>query len=688
MDEIIMGKIFNKYSSLVLPVFLGVMLLIVGIAGAALQEADLFEKAYGYYLSYNPEKAIETFDQFLKQFPNSSALDSVMFWRAKSLIQLRKFDDAVRDLRFMKEHYPDSSYAAFAEKELESLQKTTPKVEQQDSSKERFLNQVDTKTSVYEEKISKLESETAIMEKKISDLEKVRQLTEKGLAKALEDKNSLEAQIEDARRVKESLEKKLALTEKNNMEHDRLIDEKKALEARLRDQEEKLKAASAQAELQKDRDKEMAALNTRLQEQEKKQKDYEGTIQQLTQERQQLEEQLGREKKRLAEATGKGSERETSLQNEVRQIEKERKDLLAKVDALKSERDDLAKRAAEGSSAAQDRKLAEADAQRLRGEADALQKKVKELETAAQEKKALEARLRDQEEKLKAASAQAELQKDRDKEMTALSAQMKNYERPFVRIGGEAYSVARLADESILAETVKRKLKASPGSWNRKNPLDTLILEEALYRRAQKANMSVKGDELNVLAREHGLSREEVQYLTKYLAIDSMYKRKVSELTAPSGDAKAYYEKNREQFVSRPAGKSVRILALAYTTHDELEKGVVALDLLQEVSSGKSFEEIARKRRGNVSFKEVPLDSLKGWVREKADLLKEGDLSPVISSGSEYVIMQIQKVKALYRPYEEVRNEIQKKLVPDSSEQSRLLELWLDDVYQEVEFTR
>ena len=84
MDEMVMGKVFNKYSSIVSAVFLGVLLLIIGIAGAAPQEADLFEKAYGYYLSYNPEKAIEAFDQFLNQFPNSSALDSVMFWRAKS----------------------------------------------------------------------------------------------------------------------------------------------------------------------------------------------------------------------------------------------------------------------------------------------------------------------------------------------------------------------------------------------------------------------------------------------------------------------------------------------------------------------------------------------------------------------------------------------------------------------------
>jgi hypothetical protein len=257
-----------------------------------------------------------------------------------------------------------------------------------------------------------------------------------------------------------------------------------------------------------------------------------------------------------------------------------------------------------------------------------------------------------------------------------------------MRVAGESYSIARLVDESTLAEKVKRKLKTDPAPWARKNPIDTFILEEVLYRRAQKANISVKGDELNALAREHGLSREEIQYLSKYFAIDSMYKRKAAELTMPSGDAKAYYEKNRDLFVSRPAGKSVRILALAYTAHDELEKGVVALDLLQEASAGKSFEEIARRRRGNVSFREVPLDSMKGWIREKADLVKEGDPSPVISFGNEYLIMQIQRVKALYRPYEEVRDEIQKKLAPDSSEQNRRIERWLDEMYQEAEFTR
>ncbi|NJD56447.1 MAG: peptidyl-prolyl cis-trans isomerase, partial [Nitrospirae bacterium] len=302
------------------------------------------------------------------------------------------------------------------------------------------------------------------------------------------------------------------------------------------------------------------------------------------------------------------------------------------------------------------------------------------------DRKALEAKLKDQEDKLKAVSTQAEHQKDRDKELAALTA--KNYERPLVRIAGESYSVGRFVNESAAADNVKRKLKKGPAPWDRKNPLDTFILEEVLFHMAQKENMTAKGSDVDTLSREHGLSREEAQYLMKYLAVDNMYQRKAAEVALPSVDAKTYYEKNRDEFVSRPAGKSVRIMAIPYTANDELEKGILALEFLQEASKGKSLEDIARKNRSNASLREVPVDSLKGWLREKVDLLRDGELSPVISSGNEYVIMQTQKVKIQYRPYEEVRNEILKKLTPDNNEQKRLIEHWLGKIYDQAEFIR
>ncbi|NJD57420.1 MAG: tetratricopeptide repeat protein, partial [Nitrospirae bacterium] len=255
MGEVSMGKIFSKHTIAATGFFLFVLLL-SGMAEAVHEEADLFEKAYGYYLSYQPEKAIEAFDQFIDRFPSSSAMDSVMFWRAKSLVQMKRIDEAARDFSLMKERYPDSSYTVFAEKELDAIQQSSRKAEKQDVSKERDPKQGEARSSVYEEKIGRLESEISGLEKKLGDSEKLRQLTEKGLVKALDDKNGLEAQVEEARRIREDLGRKLTSAEKSEKEYARLIEDRKALEAKLKDQEDKLKAVSTQAEHQKDRDKE------------------------------------------------------------------------------------------------------------------------------------------------------------------------------------------------------------------------------------------------------------------------------------------------------------------------------------------------------------------------------------------------------------------------------------------------
>lgn len=233
MGEVAMGKIFSKHSITVTGILLSVILL-CGRADAAQSEADLFEKAYGYYLSYHPEKAIEVFDQFMAQFPSSSALDSVMFWRATSLTQMKRFDEAARDFRLMKERFPDSSYTVFAEKELDAIQQLTRETEKQAVSKERTPKQGDTRSSVYEDKIVRLESEISDLKKKLGDSEKLRRLTEKELARALDDKNGLDARIEDVRSMREGLDKKLASAEKCEKDYARLVEDRKALEAKLK----------------------------------------------------------------------------------------------------------------------------------------------------------------------------------------------------------------------------------------------------------------------------------------------------------------------------------------------------------------------------------------------------------------------------------------------------------------------
>lgn len=96
------------------------------VSGAVAQEAELFEKAYGYYLSSQPDKAVEAFDSFLREFPESSAGDAALFWKAKALILLKKTEAAIKIFSGMEERFPDSYFKAFARGELEMLKHPGP----------------------------------------------------------------------------------------------------------------------------------------------------------------------------------------------------------------------------------------------------------------------------------------------------------------------------------------------------------------------------------------------------------------------------------------------------------------------------------------------------------------------------------------------------------------------------------
>ena len=118
MVEIIMGKIICHYKKIILFVSLFMLLLISTLSAAALRDDELFEKAYENYLSYHPEKALEYFNIFLKNFPDSSAKDAVLFWKAKSLMQLKRTGEALKILNELKRALPRSPFIPFVEKEL------------------------------------------------------------------------------------------------------------------------------------------------------------------------------------------------------------------------------------------------------------------------------------------------------------------------------------------------------------------------------------------------------------------------------------------------------------------------------------------------------------------------------------------------------------------------------------------
>lgn len=135
MGEGIVGKGFHENK---LKITTAIIAAVIALSAfnifASYGELELFDQGYEYYLSYRPEKAVETFTLFIKEFPSSPARDAAMFWMGKALINLRLFDSAKTIFWNIKREFPASPLVKYADKELEGLGKadevivTTPPV--------------------------------------------------------------------------------------------------------------------------------------------------------------------------------------------------------------------------------------------------------------------------------------------------------------------------------------------------------------------------------------------------------------------------------------------------------------------------------------------------------------------------------------------------------------------------------
>lgn len=104
-------------------IFIIIMLLLFTTSTYSISEHDLFNSAYDYYLSYQPEKAIEEFKKFINEFPNSSAKDGALFWLGKSLMQIGSYEEAEKVFNDLKTEFSNSLYIKFANRELENIEK-------------------------------------------------------------------------------------------------------------------------------------------------------------------------------------------------------------------------------------------------------------------------------------------------------------------------------------------------------------------------------------------------------------------------------------------------------------------------------------------------------------------------------------------------------------------------------------
>ena len=87
-------------------------------------------------------------------------------------------------------------------------------------------------------------------------------------------------------------------------------------------------------------------------------------------------------------------------------------------------------------------------------------------------------------------------------------------------------------------------------------------------------------------------------------------------------------------------------------------------------------------------FREMPFESVPEWVREKLEQLRDGEVSTIISSDTEFMIMQMQHQQSAYKSYNDVRSDIEKKLALDREKRRLTVEQWLTDIAGDAEIIR
>lgn len=183
-----MGQSFcNNKAGLKIGILLSVILLTALGSYASYKESELFDQGYENYISSQPEKAVEAFRMFLKEFPDSSAKDAAMFWLGKSLIQLYSFEEAKQVFSEIKQQTPESPFIAYLDREMEDIRRIEFVVHK---LKAELNDTVKTKIA---------------LEQRLAEMEKKAQLSGHDLSVAVEDRDKLRLWLEEEKAITDEL---------------------------------------------------------------------------------------------------------------------------------------------------------------------------------------------------------------------------------------------------------------------------------------------------------------------------------------------------------------------------------------------------------------------------------------------------------------------------------------------------
>lgn len=267
----------------------------------------------------------------------------------------------------------------------------------------------------------------------------------------------------------------------------------------------------------------------------------------------------------------------------------------------------------------------------------------RDLSTAMEEKKRLEGLMEEERRKAVAISEKlAEIEK-REAELKTLlagfeerqkrsSREVDRYQQQpkdlevAVTIGDRRYSGQDVINFMASSSLVISRLGVRDVPWRSGNILEDFIDERVLADEARRANVSPDVTMRNEIIRRFNFTVEEADYLDTYLTIAELLDRKVK---------------------SMPEERVVQSLTVSYTEADKHEKVALAAELQGEAKAGRSFEEISRLFRGKAKFSVMRFQELQGWVKDRIELLRDGEISVVWTKDGYMILKPVLKRPSL-----------------------------------------
>ncbi len=223
-----MGNIFCKNKSGLALIFLWLFILHpISNLRASPNEFELFKKGYEKYISYEPQEAIKNFKTFLNEFPQSSATDAVMFWLAKSLIQIKSFDEANKVFSDLKKRFPESPFFPFIDMELEKLKEFSIEVQKEKGSEtieEVYAN------DTYKKQLEELKENLKMQEYKLKEIVEDKEILRSKLTEKEKKVEELQARLinlEQVEQLKQNLMNELSSSIKEKEAISKLFEEEK-----------------------------------------------------------------------------------------------------------------------------------------------------------------------------------------------------------------------------------------------------------------------------------------------------------------------------------------------------------------------------------------------------------------------------------------------------------------------------